>query len=66
MKKYFRGLILRLFGLMGSSLVPSEVPWAPCPTQATHVSSTLLRFASHSDVNVSSKEIQGVTCHTPN
>ena len=28
MKKYFRGLILRLFGLMGSSLVPSEGPRA--------------------------------------
>ena len=24
MKKYFRGLILRIFGLMGSSLVPGE------------------------------------------
>ena len=26
MKKYFQGLILRLFGLMGSSLVPGEGP----------------------------------------
>ena len=26
MKKNFRGLILRIFGLMGSSLVPGEGP----------------------------------------
>jgi len=26
MKKYFRGLILKFFGLMGSSLVPGEGP----------------------------------------
>ena len=26
MKKYFQGLILRFFGLMGSSFVPSEGP----------------------------------------
>ena len=53
--------------LGGRTLAPPHPGGTPPPTQATRVSSTLLRFASQRKVNVTSKEYTQklLNAHTP-